>query len=447
MTFAAYLKGAVWEFLLSSIAAVALMCTLLHGFYVDPGLQYSPIPALSVVIPIALLYALAFNKRTLRIGAVVYALAVICVLGACAAATPDILADNESNLLLFAICAFVTSLAVFALGRTRTSAAFLFIIGTFIIVFIQFFYERYELVYALLFIFSSLALVVYKNYQRSVETARSVKKVAFAPGFAVAALAVLVSVGLGSIVWFAIIAPLNPPAADIKLITEYHALETKQVRGVADMFLVPNLDMTSSHTNDDERTTDDLQIVEGGREVPANGKMESDSQGQSGGSSMGIDLSSLNEAFDFQNYDQGDWIRFIVVVVAIVLIIAGYFLGRRAWRARRLAAIRQLAPEQQAEKLYLFLVTRFGRIGLGMAPGQTVHEYALATASGMERFDTESGVAFSDLSDVYAQVAYGKDEHITQESADKFTAYYRSFWKACRSYLGTFKYFLKSFRL
>ena len=447
MSFAAYLKGAAGEFLLSCAAATALLYTLLNGFYIDSGLQYSVIPALACIGSLVVLYIVAYNRMTTLIGSIVYALAVAGVLFACAGASGDILVDEEANYLVFGVCCMVTPLVVFLLGRTRGTAAMLFIIGVFIVVFIQFFYERYELIWALLFVLSSLALVIYKNYQRSVETARSVKKVAFLPGFVVALGSVLAAGALACGIWFGIIAPLNPPAADIKLITEEHALETQRVKGIASMFLVPNLDMTSSQTNNEERTTDDLQLVEDGRIVLANGEAEGEPEEQeSGGSFVGINLDSLSETFDFQTYDTSDWARLFIVLGIIVLVIVGYFVGRRWWRARRLAKYRSFDPARQIEAIYLFLMGRFERIGFKMPPGQSVLEYAADTAGLRERFDERAGVPFANLTATYTRVVFGDDD-VTQEEADGFAAYYKSFWKASRQHLGSLKYFFKSFRL
>ena len=449
MTFGVYWKGAVWELVLTFLASTALLYTLLNGFYVDEGLQHGPIPAIACLVSLIILFSAAYNSTSLRIGAVVYVLAALGTLGACFAATSNILVDNESNLFLFGLCCVLTPLVAFALGRTRGTAALLFIVGVFIIVFIQFFYECYELVWALLFVLSSLALVIYKNYRRSVETVRSVKNATFASGFAVALGAVAASLAVGCGIWFGIIAPLNPPAVDIKLITEEHALETKQVKGVADIFLTPDISMTSSHTNDDERTTDDLQLVEDGRIVLANGNSPSDPEDdqQSGATYSGIDLESLREAFDFQNYETNDWIRFIAILAAIAALVTAYFVGRRRLRARRLAKIRKGTPAEQARALYLFLLDRFERIGFRVPPGQTLAEFAMASASARECFDETSGVAFSGLTDDYTRLTFGSGEEVTQERADDFAQYYRSFWKSCRSYLGTGKYLLKSFRL
>ena len=54
---------------------------------------------------------------------------------------------------------------------------------------------------------------------------------------------------------------------------------------------------------------------------------------------------------------------------------------------------------------------------------------------------------FASLTEDYTRLVFGSDEQISQERADDFAKYYKSFWKSCRTYLGSVKYFFKSFRL
>ena len=446
-----YLKGAVWDFVLTFAVSLGMCYTLLNCFYVSPDLQYGPVPAIVCAVVLLALFAGASSKRAARIAFPLIAVAMVVSWIAAASMTPDagFLVDNESNYLIFAMCTTLTATGCFALSRSLTGSALLFIAGAFIMGLVEFLYRHFEVAWTLVFVAAVLALIVYRNYQKSLRESSSVKKVAFVPGFAVAAVAGVVAMGLGCGIWFGIIAPLNPPAAEIKLLTEHRALETVRVKGVADIYQVPNLDMTSDETNDGERTTDDIKESPNGRPYPATGNSQSEDNpedsSQSGVSFAGINLDVPDDAFDFLNYEQ---VRIALIIAALLLVaaIVAYFLGRRKRRARRLARVRQLPPSEQVAQLYPFLVNKLARLDIVKAPGQTLADYAVANAATMEQFDTAAGVTFAEVTKDYAAVVYGGYE-LDQEAADRAGAYYNAFWKACRHKIGNVKYFFKSFRL
>lgn len=447
MGFKQYLEHAVWDFLLVALAAVALSYTALNGFYVDPAFQQGPVPALLCALCLLALYAIRSSKRLMLPGGIAYAvvLVVACVVAA-AMSSAAVVSDEEGNLLIPLATVFVVATLAFLLSRTKAGCAALLIAGIFTCGWIEFFYQRGELLWALVFLFSSLALIVYKNYQLSASSATSVRTLSFAAGFGLSAGVVAAALAVAALVWFAIIAPLGPGAADIKLITECRALETVTAHGTSSEFLTPNLDTTSDQTNDGVRTTDDLQTTEsGGVEMPAKPLESDDSSRQSSGNFLAVSLESIQDAFDFEANPQNIPLA-VLAVVLILLLITGYFVGRRVYRTRRLERIRGLEPERQVQQLYLFLLRKLGKLGFKIPAGVTPLEFATSNSSSMERFDTEAGVAFESLSRTYAAVAYGR-QPVSQEKADEFAAYYSAFWRAARKQLGDFKYLVKSLTL
>lgn len=446
MKFSTYIRFAVWEFLLVALASTALAYTLLDGFYIAPQLQYSPIPAAIALAVLVALYAISFNRRTLRVGAVVLTVCLITVLGASIALSPaEPMQDAEDNYFYFTLVCVVVPVLVFLLARRRGGTAILFIGGTFACALIQFFYMRYELLWTFVFLASALALIVYKNYQLSARTATSVGKLSFAAGFGVSLATVLVAVGLGSAVWFGIIAPLDPGAVQIKLITEIRALETVPVQGSSDEFLTPRMDLTSDKTNNDERTTDDLKQSEDGRPEPARPKDETTKEDEQSGSLMGVDLDSIVESFDFESNAPQAWL-ILGVLMLIPLSIAAYFIGRRLYRNHRLKKMQKLEPVEQVQALYGFLMSKLAKVGFALPAGSTVLEFARNNVGTMERMDAETGVDFWAITDVYADVTYGKRQP-TSDQLQLFHQYYKGFWKAARKQLGAMRYFFKSFGL
>lgn len=442
-----YVKGALWDFVLVALVSTSLCYMVLDGFYVDPALQYSVIPAVVGIVCLLALFAVASNKRFMLPGGVACGVVLVVAWIAGAALTPGgaIFVDSETNYLIFAMAVTLVPVMCFLLSRTRVGAAVLFIIGAFLVGFLQLFYERFELAWTIVFVAAALTLIIYRNYQQSVRTAMGVEKTSFAPGFAVALAAAVVSVGLGVGVWYGIIAPMNPEAAQIKLVTEYRALETVQVRGISDVYQTPNLDMTSDDLNDGVRTTDDIKEDVNGTPWPATGDTESDpDNNESDGSFLGMNLDNIQEAFDLQANPQ-NW-PLLVGFLLIIALIAAYFVGRRIWRNKRLEKFRELEPDKEYEQAFLFLMGRLGRVGVSVPPGQTMREFGTSSAAALRCYDSEAGVPFKDIAEGYSNMTYG-NRSVEASDVAKIESYYKGFWKACRRQLGNVKYFFKSFRL
>ena len=447
MKFSLYMKSAIWELILLALLALAMTYQILNCFYVAPSIQYGPIPGVVAVAAIVALTLVNYTRRTRLIGGAVYGVVCVIAIIACGAMTGEgVFVDNEQNYLILSMVILITPTVIFLLGRTRTGSAFAFIICAFLSAAIQFFYMKYELLWLIVTLLSAVALLIYKNYQLSARTATTVRKLSFVPGFATACAAVALSVGLGCGIWFLVIAPLDPGAVDIKLITEYRAQDTEIAKGVSDVYMTPNFDLTSSETSNDVRTTDQLVETDTGIDTPANGNEQTETEQQvASGSFLGIDFDSLQQQFAFLTYDVVS--KFMLGVLALLLlIIVGYFVERRLHRNRRLKRYQALEPRQQATAIYCFLADNFGRLGMGVPDGQTTLEYAAGVNESMRYFNAAAGVDFKEIAGLYSAVAYG-DREIGDDDLNLFARYYKAFWKGARKHLGNVKYFLKSFKL
>lgn len=449
MSFSTYARNIIGEMVLSCLVAASLSYILLDGFNVAAWVQFGAVPFAVAALCVIALYALSYSKRTVRWGVPLYVVALVVLWGVCAVLTPGggLFVDDGNNLLIPFMCVTLTASCVYVLGRWRLGTALLLLAGVFLLAAIQFFYEGFWVAWDATFLCSATALIVLRNYRASVERATSAEGVSFAAGFVVSVVAALVVAALGAGIWYGVIAPMKPGAVEVKLITKHKALETKLVRGTSAEYQLPDTSLTSDQTNDDERTTDDLKIdQENGRPQGANAKADETETSESAGTSLGVDLDSLDEQFNVL-----DWVHYfryalVVALCAVIAVFLAYFLGRRWWRARRLARIQALPPSEQVVALYRFLMSRFARLGMGIAVGQTALEYARANEATMERFETAEGVTFGELTRVYVGVAYGTGG-ATQEEANRFAAFYQGFWVAARKHLGTIRYLVKSIRL
>ena len=451
MTFGMYCRQAFWDFLLVVAAAVPLTYVVMFAFKSADYFCGSVVPAIVVVLLLLALFVISFNKRSLRIGIPLYILVCIIGMAACAFMGGNVffLADMPGNYFIGGVIVAVVPTLVFTLSRKLTGCALLFAFGAFTCAWVQFFYKGNLVAYTVAFLVSALALIVYKNYQLSIRQATSTREVSFVAGFATSLAVVAVPAAIGALIWFAIIAPMNPGVVDLKLITEYRALETVKVVGVSAEYQTPNIDMTSDDAIDQERTTDQLIIDPNGRLLPtapqdAQATAEQQAQGTYSDSN-GLDEDSLDDLFDVQDLQRYEWLLFALLGLILIGIVA-YFVGRRFARKRRLNRIRKLSPSDQVEELYRFLVNRFERIGMGVPAGATLAEFAKGNQTYMEPFVTKAGDDFVNLSEVYSEVAYGR-QPATQEQADAFARFYGNFWKAARRRLGNARYLAKSFRL
>lgn len=444
----AYLRESVWDCLLMLAVSASLCALCLDGFFVAASLQHGPLPVVASAVCLVLLCGVGYTSASALWGGIGYAAAVLVVWVACAVATPPdmLLVDCEENLLIFSVVVTLVPTLVFLLSRSRIGSYVLFAACVFTAGMVQFFYGNGELVWSLLATLASLAMVMYRNFLVSAQRATSVRSLSFVAGFATSLTVVLAALGVAVGVWYGVLAPLDPPVADVKFVTEYRALETRAVKGVADEYQTPNLDLMNSQVNDGERTTGDLLLVDNGARVPANGrKPPEEADENESGESVGMDATSADNAFDVLNYLLEHNIALYAVLLVLVAVLA-FFVVRRLMRSWRLGRVRSLSPSEQVSSLYVFIVGKFGALGMGIARGQTSFEHARAVEGSVERFDAESGVRFADLAAVYAGVAYG-NETASQEQADWFARYYKSFWKAARAQLGNWRYFLKSFSL
>lgn len=447
MKFSAYLKMIGWEYLLVTLVAGALASELLMGFDAGDPVVGTALPVLGAAVVSALLFWVGSSRRTLLPGTLlVVLLAAVSLFGAMAVSQTGVAEDAAGNWLIVAAVIEVSTVAAYALARTRGGAVALLVLTIVVCGVVQLLWEVDALGWSFTAMAGALVLLIFKNYQSAARGAASARSVSFTAGFGFAAAMVAVAGVVGALAWVCIIAPLDPSAVPLKLTQETRALETVQARGTAEEYLTPNLDMTSDQTNELWRTTDDLQLDEAGIEQPARPLEEEAPDEESEGGVTGIDLTALQETFDLAARPQTA-LAAIPAALSLIFLIAAFFVGRRWWRARRLAKFQSQGPTEQVRSIYLFLVDRFGRLGHPVPAGMTPTEYAAHNEASFRVFDKHAGGAtFADVTRAYVEVFYG-NRAATPEEAARCSYYYEGLWKGARERLGAVKYFFKSFRL
>ncbi|MDR3136554.1 MAG: DUF4129 domain-containing protein [Coriobacteriales bacterium] len=464
-TFGAYLKQNVGEYLLLLLSVWAVAVVGFNAYYLDSllgTLGYATRAGLALAVCAVLLltlYAAAYRRKRLIVGAVGYLLVLALVVAAALALSSgeNPYADAEGNYLYLALVVAASATGGFLLTRTLAGSAVWFLAAAFSCTVVQAFYESGELAMSVAASLSALALIVHRNFRLGLASADVVRHPSHLGNFATSLTPVLAAGALALVAWFAVIGPLNPAVMKITLVTDYRQLPIEEFKGTADEHPVLSFDMTSDNLVDGFMyTTDDLkEDPTSNVRIDAASVLEQQLQQQveqsaaaGSGTHDVLDQESQEEEFDPLSWSVV-FPMIIAALIATALIIAAivaYFLGRRIWRKRRLTRILSLEPRAQVEALYLFELSRLARLGFKVPVGMTLSEYAANSARSMDMLTEETRVTFAHLTKRYEACAYGRSVP-TEDDVVPFVAYYLAFWKAARTHLGNLKYFFKSFRL
>lgn len=465
MSFGSYLRQNAGEYLLLLLSVWSVAVAGFNAYFLDSllgTLGYGTRAAMALAVCAVLLFALyaaAYRRRRLVVGVIIYLLLLAALVGAALALSggENVYEDAEGNYLYLALVMAFSVTGGFLLSRTLAGSALWFLAAAFTCTVVQAFYQTGEVAMSTAASLSALALIVHRNFRLGLASADVARRPSHVGNFLSAVLPVAATGALALVVWFVIIAPLEPPVVKITLITDYRQLPIEEYKGTADEHPVLNYDFTSDnlvegfkYTTDDLKEDPNSEVIIDAASVLEQQLQQQVEQSAATGSGQhdALDPESTEETFDAVSWSVV-FPMIIVVLVVIVLIIAAivaYFVGRRLWRRRRLARMLSSEPRNQVTSLYLFILNRLSRLGFRVPVGMTLAEYAANSARSMDMLTEETRVAFADLTRSYEACAYG---HFvpTEDDVVPFVAYYLAFWKAARTHLGTLKYFFKSFRL
>jgi ABC-type multidrug transport system fused ATPase/permease subunit len=465
MSLGTYLRQNTGEYLLLLLSVWSVSVVGFNAYFLDSLLDsagYAARAALALGVSAILLlalYAASYRRRRLVIGAIGYLLLLALLIGASLAlsAGEDLYADTEGNYLYLALVMAVSATGGFLLTRTLGGSALWFLAAAFSCTVVQAFYQTGEVVLSVTASLSALALIVHRNFRLGLQNADVVRKASHSGTFVSSVTPVVASGALALLAWFVIIAPLDPSVMKITLITDYRQLPIEEFKGTADEHPTLSFELTSQELVEGfPYTTDDLKedpnalvTIDAASvfEQQLQQQVEESAAAGSGAHDV-LDPDSEEETFDPLSWSVvfPMIIVAIVVTVLVILAIVAYFVGRRLWRRRRLRRMLAQSPRAQIESLYLFTLSRLARLGFKVPRGMTLSEYAKNSARSMDMLTEETRVAFSELTEGYEAVSYGKCEP-TEAEVVPFVAYYLGFWKAARTHLGNLRYFFKAFWL
>lgn len=438
MSFWQFFKQGIWDMLLCAIAGTALAYTVCSGFYASVFLREMPfvIAAIALVMAVGL-YCVSYNARSAAIGSGAIVVLFVAAVIVCVrmSTSSSLFADEQGNYALACILVLLPQVIVFLLTRKRMTCAVLLVVGVFAAAIIEYLYAYGDVLPLVLFGLASIALTIYRTYQRSLLDSES-DAMAFNAvtigGVVFAAFSMLLGFG----VFMLVVMPLNPPATEIKLITEHYRIQYEHVRGIGDTETVQSEDQFSNNLSDDEQMGNrELNEIESQQDQNAIDGEEDDSgtQGTSGNAQGFLSEQVL-------------WWVLIVLIALVVLCVLAVAI-KRFLRHRWYTAVLRQGPDEQVGELYRFFLSRFKKMGIAQPRGQTLAEFVRNNEMAFSLFESTAPAGdFMSLTKAYAHVTYGGEPASTDE-VEAYHAYYGSFYKNARRYVGRFKYLLKFFRL
>ena len=447
MSLSAYLKNRLIDCVLCIFMVLGLGLNVVQGFHVADEIAMNPLIVLAATAPFLIaLFFVGYNKRSLLVGipALIVGIVIYCAILAQFTPTPLFHEGYENNVLVFVVLPPV-ALAVYLLSRTRNGLAALFVIGCLACGIIQFLYATNLIAPTMLFIITCATLYLIKtsaspiaensedNSKRPMTSNSSNADTDSIPepttsarnpylqnglqsalakgtdtqlprlimGFGLAAASCLLGAGL----FFLVIAPLNPPAHELKLITEYYSLEEVHVSGLLAFLHQRNDDLSSRNFDEESRYSDSLSE----NEQDANGDAHANDDGtdeQKGAGSY--DALTVGDPLSLVRYLQEHW--WIGVLVLVFLVVAWIMVVAlvRLRRKRRLQRWSRLDPDQRCKAIFQHvccvlekasLIERGSKTPAELA--ESAHEFTRrlerqASATDLNRQPRKSGMVRAD---------------------------------------------------
>ena len=389
-----------------------------------------------------LLYAAAYNKKTILRGLLLFiaGIVVFLVFGFVRAGI-SVFADDESNLFLYYILLFLCAVGVFLVSRRRAGAFILYAVGAVLIGFIEYLYSSDRILCLVVFLIAGLAMIIYRNYSGNVWQAKT-KRFSMGSLIIVSLIVCFLAAAVGTAAFYGVVAQLDPPYKAIKIFTKHMTLEEIEKAGITDYDteLVPT--QAAASTKNEEVEDDPDQEADSNQEEES--ETENQEQDEKTQSETLFDQNEESRDLQLIRYRHIKLLQILLPIIIAVLIFLVFFL-RWYLRRRWYQALKKKDSGEQVVVLYHFFLRDFGRMKIKKNVQETPLEYVVRADPQLKFFNTEK-VNFEELTQIYVETGYG---HKTPDAAQvgKFHAFYEAFYAKCRSYVGGARYFFKMFRL
>ena len=458
MSYGTYLRNCLAEYALCALMALGLGLNLVQGFHIpDATAENVLIVAACTAAPLVPLFLAGYSKKSLAIGIPLMAIGVIACLAALSRLTPTpLFAETYENTALVFVVLLPLAVAVYFLARTRTGTVVCFVAGCILCGTIQFLYGKDLVGPTILFVVSCAALYLAKSSrillgqdvekQPSEGTGEGVGKLNASSRKRLPLLTM--SVGLTSLaallaagVFFAIIAPLNPPAHELKLITEYYSLEEVHVSGILAFLHQRNDDYTSANqdnqTRNSNQTGDDAQNADGTSDAQTDGADPQQGEGS-------YDALTIGDPLSIVRYFQEHWWVGVIVLVTLLLTWALVVLARRLARRRRLRRWQALGPRGEYLGVFDHICSTLEQAGILTRGSKTPLELATSSAEQIRNLESKQSAGdslpgFAHLAESFARISYGNYDP-TADELSAVESYSELLPRRLARTIGRFKY-------
>ena len=430
-----FIKSRLGEYIACVMICAGFVFPVCAGFVLtDPFTGIPPLGMLVIAVILGVVYLFSYKRTTVVAGVITAAVAAATMVIYIQIADP--LGDEEENsVFIFLLVAVVVSVLVFLLTRTRPGTVVAAILGNFIFVGSKFLAFPAQL-WSYFVLLAGCAVMFLLRFYRSSALKAQASKVRNLKYFIQSAVVTIIALGIAVGLYFAVIRPISPPTYDLQLISILRNMDIMEVFGVASEREVYDPDLASG------------QIRDGSEFAENEGEDENDETEQSEEEQATLQEWIQNSAFVKNlravTYRLKEHSFIYLIAIPVIIIVAIFvirLLKKRAWRRR----VQGLSKEDGIRNYYRFFISRLKRAGIKREDTVTLYDYAKQSEHQLEPF-AEGESSFSNLTDIYCKVNYGKCQ-VTDEEYALFESFYDRFHRNLRQEMGLPKYLLNIFRI
>ncbi len=433
-----HFKFSLPDWVLCTLAGIGLSVNVVQSFLLPQALSQDFLRlALLCAAVVAALVLLSYNKLTAILSVILVCAGLILALflaylGVLAGFTES--ADPEENGRLWYLVVVLCAAIVYLLSRTRLTSWLLLILGALCIAYFTILEYTVYLWGLLLFLFAAGTWICFVGYRRNMLHI-SALRTAFLPMIGWSAGVSLLCLAVGSLLWWGVIRPLQPPTQDLIVLTEFLQYNRLEQLGLVDENEVYDSSALSDWINENyTRLTDQMA------EDP-----DADTQAEAGGTQQeehAEDPDTEDAPASTQADGSTDWITYdsfpvvqTVLLGALALLILAalivlFFRRRAIWYKRR---TKDMDDEAYIRFFFPWYLTRLRRMKLPAPMGDSPMEYA-ARLETSTRFLNDTGVTWAELSEIFSRLVYG-GRGVQPGDREKFETFYRGFYRCCRKKL------------
>ena len=435
MSLVGHLKHHSADLALATCLSWCLTLNICAGYILEDPFSGQPLAVLAgAALLQVILQLLTVSRRSSRAAAIAGVVLIIPIVVYFRQFHP-LANETENSLFLFFLILVAVSVVTFLLSRTRAGSIAAFVIGVLICAGTQFLQYPAPVWSLILFVAAALLLVLYRTYT-VFSSGADIKKAAALPYLGQCLVVGVIALVLAGGAFYGVVRPLQPPTAELKLITVLRSMEILQVMGVATTEVILDPEQTSQQTPDEETTA--------GEENEYN-ESETEQTAQvpdirQGLQQINTEIQELWTAIRYDNNLRYLWWLLLLIPMALA---APYVW--RSWRRRRWQRQLQESPRETAiVNYYRYFLSCLRKFGVKKPPSATLGEYVAANKTLLQPFNVKD-ISFAGLTDVYERVVYGAQE-VSPAEYSAFEDFYANFRTALRREEGNLRYLLHIFR-